>query len=158
MNLTDHRTGIGCDVAWLIVNHTRDAFRDLVNTFIEGTHASTKLKLGLAAYADLWHLSHMQYFIGHLGSRFGKVAWLQALARHNKLVPYHSVDGHSVCCEIDEICSNATAVMDGMVDCLTFGHEILGLTNKGDYWVHGSTARWETKRGSSIASSRQVRL
>ena len=27
------------------------------------------------ALAELWHLSHMQYFVGHLGSRFGKVAW-----------------------------------------------------------------------------------
>ena len=89
-----------------------------------------------------WHLSHGQYHIGHLGSRFGKMAWALAMARHNSIVPYTSVDGHTPCCEIDEVCANATAVMRGMADCLTFGHELVGARMNKDYWARGSTVRW----------------
>ena len=98
-------------------------------------------RIGETAFADLVHLSHMQFFVGHLGSRFGKSAWALATARHNTFVPYISVDGHSPCCAIDENCSRALLAMRGMVDCLSFAHEH-GCPNN-HYWQEGATARWE---------------
>ena len=98
-------------------------------------------RIGETAFADLVHQSHMQFFVGHLGSRFGKSAWALATARHNTFVPYISVDGHSPCCAIDENCSRALLAMRGMVDCLSFAHEH-GCPNN-HYWQEGATARWE---------------
>ena len=44
--------------------------------------------LGETAVSDLWLLSHSHAFVGHLGSRFGKAAWLLATARHNTFIPF----------------------------------------------------------------------
>ena len=100
-------------------------------------------KLGESAVTDLFLLSHGQVFVGNLGSRFGKLSWLLATARHNAFVPFLSVDGHSFCCEIDEGCAQVKPFIESMENCITFSHEMMEYefpVNK-DYWDVGSTVR-----------------
>jgi hypothetical protein len=100
-------------------------------------------ELGEAAMIDMWHLSHGQVFIGHLGSRFGKLSWWQAIARQNSFVPYFTVDGHSVCCDIDEACGNVSAAVISMENCLTFLRETSPVVQDPDtYWTEGATVRF----------------
>ena len=84
--------------------------------------------------------------MGHLGSRFGKVGWLLATAKYNTLIPYWTVDGRSYCCEIDEVCSNATELIGSMEHCLTFAHDLAQDDADIDedldsYWEKGSSIR-----------------
>ena len=101
--------------------------------------------LGESAVADLWHLSHGQVFVGHVGSRFGKVAWLLATAKYDSFVPFHTVDGRSYCCEIDEVCGDASPYIKSMEQCLVFAHDMFaGRETPEDttsYWTVGSTVR-----------------
>jgi hypothetical protein len=64
--------------------------------FIEmkGMDSSQQARLGESAVADLFHASHGQVFIGHLGSRFGKISYLLMTARHGRFVPFFTPDGH----------------------------------------------------------------
>lgn len=81
---------------WIYMNYSRSHFQyDMVTHAIESDENENKAVLGETAVNDLWLLSHGQAFIGHLGSRFGKMGWLLATARHNTFIPYFSVDGHS---------------------------------------------------------------
>jgi hypothetical protein len=108
---------------------------------IEYADENTQAVLGESAVADLFHLSHGSVFIGHLGSRFGKVAWLLATARWNHFIPFQSVDGHSYCCEIDEQCANMKPYIESMENCMTFVHDLSGVPPGASYWEEGSTAR-----------------
>lgn len=137
-----------CPLSWRFLNYSRASFR--YQGFIEGGENTNKGFMGLSAFADMWHLSHGQYFIGHMGSRFSKASWSLSSARHNTLVPFISIDGRTPCCEIDEVCSNATAAMGGMVDCLAYAHELAGSANS-DYWTKGSTIRWTGGKKSSTS-------
>lgn len=104
---------------------------------IEGAALNRAFMTG-SAISDLYHLSHGQFFIGHLGSRFGKSAYLLAVARHNSAIPYASIDGHNLCCEIDEQCQKANSVMKSMTECLTFAHELGSPADVSNYWTQGS--------------------
>ncbi|CAK0824909.1 unnamed protein product, partial [Prorocentrum cordatum] len=130
--------------SWHHLNFSRAALK-YVGT-VEGQNASTNGFLGETAAADAWLLSHGDVFVGHLGSRFTKGAYLLATARHNIPIPYISVDGHNYCCQNDEQCSKATEALTGIVDCLTFSPEISGQKNYGDYWKEGVTVRWNQTR------------
>lgn len=128
---------------WHIMNYPRDSF--VYDAWIEkgDNDRNKQALLGESAVSDLFHLSHGQVFVGHLGSRFGKVAYLLTTARHNTFVPFFSVDGHSYCCEVDEPCGEMKPYIPDMRDCLTFMHEnTLGVypMNK-DYWEVGSLKR-----------------
>jgi hypothetical protein len=87
--------------------------------YIENPENRYAANLGETAVEDIWHLSHGQVFIGHLGSRFGKIAWWQATARYHSFVPYFSVDGHSSCCDIDELCGLMAKYVVSMENCLS---------------------------------------
>ena len=50
---------------------------------------------------------------------FGKLAWWQSTAKYHSFVPYFSVDGHSVCCEIDEACGLVAKYVVSMENCLS---------------------------------------
>jgi len=114
-------------------------------TVVENQGSAESVLLGETAVLDAWHLSHSEVFIGSLGSRFGKGAYLLAVSRHNVPVPYISVDGHSYCCQNDEQCSSATAALTGMMDCLLFAPEIDHImpNMKQTYWEDGVTIRWD---------------
>lgn len=124
------------------LNYSRSHFNYFTNgtTSIEDeeNHAKQPI-LGETAISDLWLLSHGHAFVGHLGSRFGKVSWLLAMARRNTFVPFFSVDGHSFCCEIDESCALAKPYIS-VDNCLTFGHEYSDYSHD-NYWEEGSVAR-----------------
>lgn len=125
---------------WRHLNYSRAAFA--YTDTIEFVKDSSKQGfLGETGIADLWHLSHGEVFLGHLGSRFGKMGYLLAVARHNAPLPYVTVDGHSLCCEIDEVCSTAVEKMRGMVDCLLYAHERDAAPVNANYWQAGSTVR-----------------
>ena len=79
---------------WNYLNYSRSHFQYEAES-IEADENENKHILGETAVADLWLLSHGHAFIGHLGSRFGKAAWLLATSRHNTFVPFFTVDGHS---------------------------------------------------------------
>jgi len=114
-------------------------FKKGTSTIEEKTNSANQPILGEAAISDLWLLSHGHAFVGHLGSRFGKVSWLLAMARRNTFVPFFSVDGHSLCCEIDESCAQAKPYIS-VDNCLTFGHEYSNYRHD-NYWEEGSVAR-----------------
>jgi hypothetical protein len=82
---------------WHYLNYTRDHFNYMhkAESIEADENTENQPILGETAVADLWLLSHGHAFVGHLGSRFGKVAWLLATARRNSFVPFFSVDGHS---------------------------------------------------------------
>jgi hypothetical protein len=80
---------------WHYLDYSRAHFQYDLTEFIESDANHNRPVMGETAVTDLWLLSHGQAFIGHLGSRFGKVAWYLATSRHNSFIPYFSVDGHS---------------------------------------------------------------
>jgi hypothetical protein len=124
--------------SWRILNYSRSLFG--YKGTVEFTPDQDKAFLLESGIQDLWHLSHGEVFVGHLSSRFGKVAYLLAVARQNSPIPYISPDGHNLCCEVDEECADATNKMTTMADCLLFAHEMQGQC-KGDYWTEGCKNR-----------------
>jgi len=80
---------------WYFLNITRDHFKHKADSVEAIENEDNQPKLGETAVTDLWLLSHGHAFVGHLGSRFGKVSWLLATARRNNIIPFFSVDGHS---------------------------------------------------------------
>ena len=80
---------------WYFLNITRDHFLQKSDTIEADENFENWPKLGETAVTDIWLLSHGHAFVGHLGSRFGKVSWLLATARRNSFIPFFSVDGHS---------------------------------------------------------------
>ena len=80
---------------WYFLNITRDHFKHKTDSVESMENEDNQPKLGETAVTDLWLLSHGHAFVGHLGSRFGKVSWLLATARRNNIIPFFSVDGHS---------------------------------------------------------------
>ena len=138
-------------MTWNIHDIDRDRFN--YEGYIDVGDHNNHLLLGEAAAADLWLLSNGEVFIGHLGSRFGKIAYLLATARHNRFIPFFSVDGHSVCCEIDEPCGEMKPFITSMSDCLTFARDHESVAQKGykmneDYWEAGSLMRKIIAQGS----------
>jgi len=138
---TNVRETYGIDVLHYL-DYSREQFDYItpdVLTIEETNNTANQPFLGETAVSDLWLLSHGDAFVGHKGSRFGKVSWLLAMARRNNFVPFASVDGHSFCCEIDENCG-AMKPFVTVDNCMTFGHEYLDLQHE-DYWAEGSTLR-----------------
>jgi hypothetical protein len=129
---------------WRFLDYPRDKFK--YDGTIEGWTNTNKAFMSETAVQDLWHMSHGEAFVGHMGSRFGKVGYLLAVSRQNTALPYVSVDGHNLCCEVDEQCSRATQYIDNMVDCLTFSHELVSVPINKDYWEAGSTVREVVKQ------------
>mmetsp|Transcript_11747 Transcript_11747/g.24864 ORF Transcript_11747/g.24864 Transcript_11747/m.24864 type:complete len:292 (+) Transcript_11747:1-876(+) len=127
---------------WHFLNYSRDHFNYDAGSIESEDNREHQPILGETAVADLWHLSHGHAFVGHMGSRFGKVAWLLATARYNTFIPFSTVDGHSFCCEIDEPCARMKPFIT-VDNCLTFGHEFIGYDHEteGSYWEVGSLAR-----------------
>ena len=148
------RENYGIDVLHYL-DYSREHFRYDASSIEDDENRKKQPKLGETAVADLWLLSHGDAFVGHKGSRFGKISWLLAMARRNNFVPFASVDGHSFCCEVDENCGAIKPYIT-VDNCLTFGHEYLGLSNE-DYWESGSTARkthfLEQRSGKTGSSS-----
>jgi hypothetical protein len=110
-------------VTWKYLNYPQQIFDYFEGkaddgSFIESTENKYRAILGETAVADLLHLSFGEVFIGHLGSRFGKLGWFLATARMNGFVPYFSVDGHSICCDIDEACGDNSQYIVSMENCL----------------------------------------
>jgi hypothetical protein len=93
-NMTIDDNILGVD-KWHFLNYSRAHFNYTADSIEADENIENQPILGESAIADLWLLSHGQAFVGHLGSRFGKVAWLLATARRNNFVPFFSVDGHS---------------------------------------------------------------
>eukprot|EP00546_Thalassionema_frauenfeldii_P019991 CAMPEP_0178897402 /NCGR_PEP_ID=MMETSP0786-20121207/1724_1 /TAXON_ID=186022 /ORGANISM="Thalassionema frauenfeldii, Strain CCMP 1798" /LENGTH=568 /DNA_ID=CAMNT_0020567943 /DNA_START=17 /DNA_END=1723 /DNA_ORIENTATION=+ len=132
---------------WKYVHHSRDIF-NYSHTLSGGSKfiefSANHGALGETALMDIWHLSHGEVFVGHLGSRFGKLSWWQAIARHNTFVPFFTVDGHSVCCDIDEACERVAPAITSMENCLTFSRdETEYKTNATEYWQKGSFVRYQ---------------
>lgn len=153
---------------WVYLNYTRTIFQynttDNPDTSIEDSTETLKYDLGESAFAgkfdcslglhrimrclatmsfivaELWLLGQGQLFVGGMGSRFAKVSWLISTALHSAFVPYFSVDGHNVCCEVDETCSNSIPYIRDISNCLTFHHEDIG-EQPVDYWKVGSMTR-----------------
>jgi len=139
--ITKKQTSInnyGIDVLHYL-DYSRKHFQYESTSIEDDENAAKQPKLGETAVADLWLLSHGHAFVGHKGSRFGKISWLLAMARRNNFVPFSSVDGHSFCCEVDESCG-AMKPFITVENCLTFGHEY-GNHEHENYWEDGSTAR-----------------
>jgi hypothetical protein len=75
------------------------------------------------------------------------VSWLQSTARHNSFVPFLTVDGHSVCCEIDESCGTMAKFIPSMENCLAIFWPYSKYhvnANEDEYWKKGSTIRMES--------------
>lgn len=128
-------------MTWKVLDYERGIFSYGENVVIEDEEHKNHDMLGESAVTDLWLLSNGEVFIGHLGSRFGKVGWLLATARYNRFVPFFSVDGHSYCCEIDEACEEALPYIRNMEDCMTFHHDGVDMDMNEDYWEVGSKIR-----------------
>jgi len=124
---------------WHYLNYSRSFFKYDADVIEDIDNSANQPILGETAVADMWHLSHGHAFIGHLGSRFGKVSWLLATARRNDFIPFFSVDGHSVCCEIDEACGDMKPYITAE-NCLSFGHEY-GSHDHENYFDVGSVVR-----------------
>jgi len=82
---------------WHFLNYSRAHFDYKADSIEDEENTENQPILGETAVADLWLLSHGHAFVGHMGSRFGKVSWLLATARRNNFIPFFSVDGHSKC-------------------------------------------------------------
>jgi hypothetical protein len=119
-----HLRYIYLNASWKYLDYPRKIFdyastkRGKKGMHITDPRNTQKAILGEVAFVDIWHLSHGQAFIGHLGSRFGKVSWIQAIGRHNAFVPFFSVDGHSICCELAESCESMSRFVVSLENCL----------------------------------------
>ena len=102
---------------WHFLDFSRDTFE--YKGQIDDVKHRKYGSLGETAIVDLWLLSHGQVFVGHMGSRLCKVAWLLATARHNTFVPFRTVDGHS-------FCANIKPYIDSMENCMTLVDELTG--------------------------------
>ena len=130
------------DITWHYLDYSREMFH--YDGFIESDENSNKPLIGMASIADLWHLSHGEVYVGHLGSRFSKSSYMLATARANTFVPFYSVDGHSICCQIDEQCANMKPYITSIEDCLTFASDLSVIDSadlEEDYWEVGCTKR-----------------
>ena len=128
------------NVTWKFLNYNRDIYN--YGGMIDNLAVNKKGDaLGEAGVADLWLLSFGEVFVGHLGSRFGKVGWSLATARYNHFIPFFTVDGHSFCCAIDENCALMKDYMDSMEVCISYQQELMGVRANKDYWTVGSTVR-----------------
>ena len=108
-------------VSWKYLQYPRSIFvydEGDEGIYIENPENKFRGILGETAVADLWHLSHGEVFIGHLGSRFGKLGWFLATARYNSFIPFFTVDGHSICCDIDEACGEYAQYVVSMENCI----------------------------------------
>jgi hypothetical protein len=139
---------------WNFLNYSRDIFK--YEGMIESDENDKQGIHGESAVADLWHLSHGEVFVGHLGSRFGKVSWLLSMARRNTFVPFFTVDGHSFCCEIDEQCGKMAPYVSSMDNCMTFVHEFVPDGANKDYWQVGSEMRKIVAEGQENMTERVV--
>jgi hypothetical protein len=139
---------------WNFLNYSRDIFK--YEGMIESDENDKQGIHGESAVADLWHLSHGEVFVGHLGSRFGKVSWLLSMARRNTFVPFFTVDGHSFCCEIDEQCGKMAPYVSSMDNCMTFVHDFVPLGANKDYWQVGSEMRKIVAEGQENMTERVV--
>jgi len=140
-------------MSWSYLDYSRDIFNyfggqeiDVTTSFIESPQNKNKALLGETAIADIWHLSHGQVFIGHLGSRFGKMGWFQATARYNTFIPFYTVDGHSACCDIDEACGAMAQYVSSMENCLAIfiadsWSKFHTNETRSNYWSAGATQR-----------------
>jgi len=126
--------------SWKLLNYSRDIYK---YTTVVDDHENVKhiATVGESSVGDLWLLSHGEVFVGHLGSRFGKMGWLLATARHNHFIPFFTVDGHSFCCEIDEQCGLMREYIDSMENCLAYLQELLPGKVNEDYWEVGTMKR-----------------
>lgn len=126
---------------WHYLDYSRDTFR--YKGFVEGDEieSAQHAMIGESAVADLWHLSHGEVFIGHMGSRFCKMGWALATGRRNTFVPFFTVDGHSFCCEIDENCASMKPYITGMDSCMAWASELSPVQGNTDYWEVGSMKR-----------------
>ena len=108
--------------AWHVLDYNRTIFQ--YKGPVEGSEHSSHAILGESAIADLWLLSHGEVFIGHMGSRFGKLGWFLATARYNRFIPFRTVDGHSVSRGRHNMCKyNASlyAISHVSFDTMTLG-------------------------------------
>jgi hypothetical protein len=129
---------------WRYLNYSRTHFKYEAQSIEFQTDTYNLAVMGESAVVDMWHLSFGDVFVGHLGSRFGKVSWLLSVARHGMFVPFKSVDGHSPCCEIDENCGSVVRsnLIGSMEECLVFSHEFFHVQQPPEqYWSVGSVAR-----------------
>ena len=128
------------DITWHYLDYSRDMFD--YGGVIESDGNNKKGLIGMASIADLWHLSNGEVYVGHLGSRFSKSSYMLATARSNTFVPFYSVDGHSICCQIDEQCAKMKPYITSIDDCLTFASDLSVIDSaEEDYWEVGSTKR-----------------
>lgn len=130
---------------WYYLNYADSNTFDYKGVIEIDASSDQQAILGESAVADLLHMSHGQVFIGHLGSRFGKVSWLLMTARYSRFVPFFTPDGHSYCCEIDEACGEVKPYITDMENCMTFSHELavdipMNQPPQG-YWDVGSRKR-----------------
>lgn len=125
-------------VSWKYLDYPPSTFRSDDNALI-----------GEASLMNIYHLSHGQSFVGHMGSRFSKMSWWQATARHNNFIPYFSVDGHSVCCNIDEPCGAMAPFIVSMENCLAIDwpeSKYYENLKAEEYWQKGLLIRQEAAR------------
>lgn len=136
--------------SWKYLDYSRDIFNYMSGkyqeglSFIESPMNENKALLGETAVLDIWHLSHGRVFLGHVGSRFGKLSWWQAASRYNSFIPFFTVDGHSTCCDIDENCGANAEYVVSMENCLAIFFVMSRFaTNEttNNYWQKGATYR-----------------
>lgn len=139
-------------VSWKYLQYSRDIFdyfrkkkEDDGDNYIESPNNKFRAVLGETAIADLWHLSHGEAFIGHLGSRFGKLGWFLATARYNSFIPFFTVDGHSVCCDIDEACGENAEHIVSMENCMGKFWAASSYTSNIDPAIYFSTGAYFRK-------------
>ena len=139
-------------VSWKYLQYSRNIFdyfrgkkEDDGDNYIESPANKFRDLLGETAIADLWHLSHGEVFIGHLGSRFGKLGWFLATARYNSFIPFFTVDGHSVCCDIDEACGDNAEHVVSMENCIGKFWAASEYTSNIDPYIYFTTGAYFRK-------------
>ena len=69
-------------------------------------------RIGAGSWANMWHLSNGDVFIGSFASHWARSAWELGMGRKGRLIPYVSVDGHSPCCDSKKCAENSRKTMD----------------------------------------------
>jgi hypothetical protein len=80
----------------------------------------------------------------------------QATARYNSFIPFYSVDGHSVCCDIDEACGTNAQDVVSMENCVAIFYANSPFRSNEVYWTKGATYRVEAAKEELQFRSRRT--
>ena len=110
------------DFNWVYLNFSRSTFNDNSH-FIEFREDLNMDDVSLSFAAELELVSRADMYVGALSSNYGRLMAAAISGRTGTAPPFVSIDGHSHCCHVGEMCTPAGITKQGRTlrKCLILG-------------------------------------